>query len=225
MNLSDAGSLRNDPILPPPPAEAMPILHDREYRVRALRLDAERIVIQGAVRDQKPPGMFLADDTEPMTIHHMTVSLEVSFPALEILDAEVHLEVHPHDECPRIEQHYQALIGLSLTRGYTHKVRELFGGPNGCAHTTALLTAMAPVGVQSLFAMHLAEAVLKGEPHPAFEGADDSGPRASGAFGAIANTCHVMAGDPASRFAGKVGEQRLPIPVRRRLAERRGETP
>jgi hypothetical protein len=42
------------PILPPPPDGAVEILHDREYRVEAFRLGADRLLLQGAVRDQKP---------------------------------------------------------------------------------------------------------------------------------------------------------------------------
>ena len=68
-----------DSILPPDPDD-MAILHDREYRVRAYRKAADRIVIRGAVRDQKPPGLYLAGDPDPLTIHHMQLDMEISFP-------------------------------------------------------------------------------------------------------------------------------------------------
>ena len=45
---------RNDP--PVAPAGAVPVLHDREYRVESFLLDNGNLLIQGAVRDQKPPG-------------------------------------------------------------------------------------------------------------------------------------------------------------------------
>ena len=61
-------------ILPPDP-DGLEVLHDREYRVRAFALSPERILIRGAVRDQKPPGVYLADDPEPLTMHHMQVDL------------------------------------------------------------------------------------------------------------------------------------------------------
>ena len=67
---------RDDQILPPPPDGAVPIVHNREYRVQSYRLSPDRILIQGALRDQKPPGMFIPDDPEPMTIHHMIVEIE-----------------------------------------------------------------------------------------------------------------------------------------------------
>ena len=127
----------SDEILPPDP-DGLDVLHDREYRVRAFRMSADRILIRGAVRDQKPPGVYLADDPEPLTMHHMQVDLVVAFPSMVIESAEVVFEAHPHTTCVNIVDTYQGLVGLSITRGFTHKVRELFGGPRGLhAHDSA----------------------------------------------------------------------------------------
>src|SRR4051812_14235560 len=142
-------------ILPDDPD--LEVLHDREYRVRAFRKDPN-ILIRGAVRDQKPPNLYLAEDPEPLTIHHMQVDLEVAFPSLEIVGAHVHFEMHPNTTCPSITEHYDKLIGLSIARGFSHKVRELFAGPRGCSHTTALLLAMAPVAVQCFWSMSASDA-------------------------------------------------------------------
>ena len=147
-------TLNHDDILPPDPD--LDLLHDREYRVRAFRKDPN-LLIRGAVRDQKPPGLYFGDDPNPLTIHHMQVDLEVSFPDLVIVEATVHFETHPNEECPTIGAHYDKLVGLSISRGFTHKVRELFGGPRGCSHTTALLQAMAPVAVQCFWSMMASE--------------------------------------------------------------------
>jgi hypothetical protein len=205
-----------DPILPTPPPEALPILHDREYRVRAFRLSGDRILIQGAVRDQKPPGLYIRIDPAPLTIHHMQVSIEISFPQLEILDVTVHFEMHPRDECPSIATDYRKLIGLSISRGFTHKVRELLGGPRGCTHTTALLQAMAPVAMQCFWSMRSAGAMLAGQPDPMLA-PDRHGDQM---WRMSINTCHVWDehGDAVTaRQAGTV--EGFPIFVRRRLAE------
>lgn len=173
-------------ILPAPPEGAVPILHDREYRVEAFRLAADRILIQGAIRDQKPPGLYLTDDPTPLTVHHMQLSIEISFPTLEILAVDTHFETHPTGHCPSIISHYDNLVGLSIARGFTHKVRELFGGPKGCTHTTALLQAMAPVAMQTFWAMRAVQARLDGKPNPIAnrDAPDESWKR-------ILNTCHV----------------------------------
>jgi Protein of unknown function (DUF2889) len=130
-----------------------PLLHDRTYRVRVYAEGPDRMRLRGMVRDRKPGGLYIDDDPEPLMVHHMVVDLVVSYPALEILEAKAVLETHPHHECPRIEDHYGNLVGLSIARGFTHRIRELFGGPRGCTHTTALLQAMAPAAIQATWSM------------------------------------------------------------------------
>lgn len=207
--------LVTDPILPPDP-EGLEVLHDREYRVRAYRLSSDRILIRGAVRDQKPPGLYLRADPNPMTIHHMQVSIEISFPQLEIVDVTVGFETHPRDECPTIAAHYHNLVGLSIARGFTHQVRELFGGPRGCTHTTALLQAMAPVGMQCFYSMRAAEAKRSDAPEPMLDplrAEDQMWRRTIG-------TCHVWAADGDAVKSREAGvPEAAPIFIRRRLKE------
>lgn len=200
-----------DSILQPDP-EGMAILHDREYRVRAYRKAADRVLIRGAVRDQKPPGLYLARDPDPLTIHHMQVDMEIAFPSLEIVDAGVVFEAHPMNACPNIVDHYTKLIGLSIARGFTHKVRELFGGPRGCTHTTALLQAMAPVAMQCFWSMRAASAREAGIVAGVTPARDDDGWRMN------VNTCHVWAedGDQVAALESGAGFE-VPVSVQRRL--------
>jgi hypothetical protein len=200
------------------------VLHDREYRVRAFRLADDRLLIRGAVRDQKPPNLYIADDDQPLTIHHMQIDLEVGFPSLQIVKASVRFETHPHGGCPAIIDHYGGLVGLSIARGFTHKVRELFGGPRGCTHTTALLQAMAPVAVQCFWSMEAADATTQAEPDAKGDDADDADDRARdrrrGRWSTNLNTCHVWAEDGelvTSIEAG--GDFGIPIFIAKRVAE------
>jgi hypothetical protein len=211
----------DDDILPPAP-DGLEVLHDREYRVRAYQIADDRLLIQGAVRDQKPPGLYVADDPEPLTIHHMQLSLEVAFPSLEISGAQVHFESHPHSTCPTIVEHYHKLVGLSIARGFTHHVRELFGGPRGCTHTTALLQAMAPVAMQCFWSMRAASAKRDGRPNPLLDMSRD----ADEGWRRIVNTCHVWAEDGeavAARQSGTFTE--TPLFLKRHLDQRAGEAP
>ena len=143
----------DEPILPADPD--LPLLHTRNYEVRAYKVNDNEILIRGAVRDDKAPGLYVNDDPEPLTIHHMVIELRVSYPMMEILDANTELKEFPHHECPGIAPRYKQLVGLSIARGFTHKVRELFGGPRGCTHTTALLQAMGPVAIQCGWSMRV----------------------------------------------------------------------
>lgn len=204
----------SDDILPPPPPGDLAVLHDREYRVRAHRLADDLILIQGAIRDQKPPGLYLQDDPDPLTVHHMQLSVEVAFPTLVVAAATVHFETHPNTTCPSIVDRYGELVGLSIARGFTHQVRELFGGPRGCTHVTALLQAMAPVAVQCFYSMSAAGARDQGKPSPIASGDFEDGE----AWQRIIGTCHVW--DPegeavAARQAGTFPA--VPVFLQRRL--------
>ena len=196
---------RADEILPPDP-DGLEVLHDREYRVRAFVLSPERILIRGAVRDQKPPGIYLAGDPDPLTMHHMQVDLTVAFPSMVIEAAEVVFETHPHTTCVDIVESYQGLVGLSITRGFTHKVRELFGGPRGCTHTTALLLAMGPVATQCTWSMYAAAARREGKSFIASR-AEMTPEQREMSLRANLNTCHVWAEDGEMMATARAGGQ------------------
>ena len=208
----DAASLFDDAsILPADPVdesgEPLEVIHDREYRVRAYRKAADRLVLRGAVRDQKPPGLYLDIDPDPLTIHHMQLDLEVAMPSFEIVDAAVEFLSHPNRECPQIVERYRELIGLSNARGFTHEVRELFGGPRGCTHTTALLQAMAPVAIQSMWSMRAAN-VRSG----VTSGGTQLPEQAQAMWRMNLNTCHVWAEDSDWVASLQAGEE-MPPPV------------
>lgn len=197
----------DDSILPPDP-DGLEVLHDREYRVRAYRRSDELLLIRGAVRDQKPPGLYIDGDPDPLTIHHMQVELDVTFPALEIVRADVEFVTYPNDTCGHITEHYENLVGLSIARGFTHRVRELFGGPRGCTHTTALLQAMAPVAVQCAWSMQASAARQAGQ---GGNRAISTMPSRS-AWEVNIGTCHVWAPDGDQVAALEAGEP-MPVPV------------
>ena len=147
-----------------------------------------------------------------------TVTTTVSVPSFEILDANAVLETHPHAGCPRIEDHYRNLIGLSIARGFTHKVRDLFGGPRGCTHTTALLQAMAPVAIQSMWSLRMKanqRALAHGDPSPF-----SSTEARQQAWRMNINTCHVWAEDGEQVTAMLAGEpMEVPVWIAGRYAE------
>jgi hypothetical protein len=171
----------------------VPMLHQRTYLARSYREGDDRMRIRGAVQDVKPPGLYVPDDPDRLEVHHMVVDLIVEFPSLTIVDAEVVMETHPHRECVRIEDHYRNLIGLSIARGFTHKVRELFGGPRGCTHTTALLQAMAPVAIQSMWSLRFPGSGSSDQQVSAPRRMTDEDRQSM--LGFNLNSCHVWAED------------------------------
>ena len=204
-----------------PPDEDLELIHTRVYETRVYRLDGSTMLARAVVSDVKPPDLYIAGDDQPLEIHQMHLFLKVTLPELEIIDAGVELETFPHSGCPTIAVHYQKLIGLNVARGFTRKVRELFGGPRGCAHTTALIQAMAPAVLQAIWSMSLKEGPsLKEEPS-----LTDSAPSTTADVAAAhearmagnVNTCHVWDEDGTHveiiRNGGPV-ETMIPVAVR-----------
>ena len=216
--MSSTELFADDDILDDDPVDAqgrpLEVLHDREYRVRAFRSAPDRVLIRGGVRDQKPPGLYLDVDPDPLTIHHMQVDIEVAYPSMKIVAAQVHMETHPNIECTRIEPHYEKLVGLSIARGFTHRVRELFGGPRACTHTTALLQAMAPVAIQSMWSLRASD-VQRSE-----SAAERMPTKRSDMWKMNLNSCHVWAedSDVVARYAAG-GTFEVPVFAQERMLE------
>ncbi len=187
-----------------------PLLHDRTYSVRSYRKSETELLIRGQVLDQKPPGMYVEEDPEPLAIHHMVIDIVVRFPDLEIIDAEVVMETHPHGSCTDITSHYGNLVGLSIARGFTHKIRELFGGPRGCTHTTALLQAMAPVAIQSIWSMRASDPA-DGTPVPTPMPTNPSPEEIRKRMAHNINSCHVWREDGEQLAQALTGEMEPPL--------------
>lgn len=129
------------------------LIHNRSYDVASYRVGSDRLRLRGKVQDEKPPGIYIEDDPDPLTVHEMEVDLLLDFPSLEIVEVMVSMQTHPHKGCTAIEPDYQKLVGVSIARGFNRQVKELLGGPRGCTHIGALLQAMAPVAIQSTWSM------------------------------------------------------------------------
>ncbi|NDI15265.1 MAG: DUF2889 domain-containing protein [Actinobacteria bacterium] len=185
-------------------------IHTRRYEVRAFRKADDCLMLRGVVVDEKPVGLYIESDPDPLWMHHMILDLEIHFPTLVIQKANVQFNEHPHLSCTGIVDHYKELEGMSITRGFTSKVKELFAGPRGCTHTTALLQAMAPVAVQSMWSMRVASARARGV---SLESMGD-GPQTASPV----NTCHMW--EESGELATSMREGReieIPLSISKRL--------
>jgi hypothetical protein len=197
--------------------DGLELVHDRDYSVQVYRSSPNELVAVGRVRDEKPAGLYVEHDPDPLTMHDMTIELRVGYPDLVISDASVSFTTFPQLSCPAISDHYTSLVGVSIARGFTHKVRELFGGPRGCAHVTALLQAIAPALVQSTWSMR----AINRREGAAGESTPVADPKKLARSVVLPNldTCHVWAADGELVARVEAGEVVTPgIPVRERLA-------
>lgn len=197
------------------------LIHQRAYEIGSYFEDDTHCRMIGHVRDIKPDGMWGIDDTEPMTIHHMELHLVFEVPSLVITEVFTKMHVTPQSECPIIEAAYQQLVGVSIARGFTNKVKELFGGPRGCTHIGALTNAMAPVALQSLWSFFHRDNDREMF-SPGGGGSVTEAEQARGQeFERNRNTCHVWA-DEGPMFDLLNQGRPVPIPLwgAKRLRER-----
>jgi Protein of unknown function (DUF2889) len=191
------------------------LIHQRTYDISAYFEGQNHFRLVGMLKDVKPDGMWGVEDDEPMTIHHMELHLVVSALTLEITEVFTKMHVHPQVECVLIEAAYQQLVGLSIARGFSQKVKELFGGPRACTHIGALTNAMAPVAIQSLWAFTNREAAAL----PAQDEAQAAEIRLAN-FNRNRDTCHVWASEgPMFELLDSGGDVSLPLWGQQRLRE------
>lgn len=203
-----------NPDLFPPAPEGGEVIHTRRYEVRTYKMSDDRFILRGAVSDEKPAGLYIAGDPDPLRMHHMVVDLDVQFPSMVISAVRVDFHEHPQTMCPAIGDTYQQLVGMSIARGFTHKVKELFGGPRGCTHVGALLAAMAPVAMQSRWSMRA------GTMFRAAVAGDSMTENRRNALALNINTCHIWreGGPGAQSLATGTGVE-VPLPLQKRLRE------
>ena len=65
----------NSRISPVPDAEQL--THNRTYDIESYRIDSNTLRLRGRVTDAKTPGLFVADDPEPLDVHDMIVDLTI----------------------------------------------------------------------------------------------------------------------------------------------------
>jgi hypothetical protein len=196
------------------PDPDLPLLHTRGYDVRSFRISENALLLRGSVVDRKPPGWFIPEDLEPLDLHHIAVDLTLSFPEMVITAIDVQFEAFPQIYCDEIIPAYDALVGLSITRGFVKTVKEMFGGPRGCSHVGALLQAMAPVAIQSIWSMQVVNKQHDGR------SATPMAATTAERIGPSRNTCHVWA-DEGPLIPRVLGGETVPVmlTVRRRLSE------
>lgn len=199
-----------------PPDPDYELIHSRQYEVRAFRMSPSRFMLRGALVDEKPAGLYVSNDPDPLRMHHMVVEIEVSFPEFVIEKASVKYHNYPHTGCDGIVDHYQKLVGLSVMRGFNKQVKDLFGGPRGCTHVSALITAMAPVVIQTAWAMRMV--AVRDNPSIAAEGLTVE--QRLEALRGNTDTCHMWADDGELMDQVRAGQDiEIPLSVQVRLRD------
>jgi len=130
-------------------------IHSRHIEISTFEYDGDRIIVEGLLKDDRFQDTHtITGETLPRgVIHHMGIRLLVHCSTLVIEDIEAQLISVPRDACRETADCLAGIKGLTITRGFTSKVRKLAGGNKGCTHLLELALAMAPAAVQG-YAAH-----------------------------------------------------------------------
>lgn len=130
--------------------------HSLPVHVRTIRIDAAEIAaegdtkgalrVHGSLEDRRPQGVpdWIQHDDD--VIHHMEVTLTVTWPDLVVAAIDGSMRTFPHaGVCPDALPPLQSLVGIAVGPGFTRAVNERIGRERGCTHVAALILAMGPV--------------------------------------------------------------------------------
>ena len=160
-------------------------LHKRNIEVTTYDYDGQRIIVEGFLKDdrfQKSHGIT-GESFPSGVIHHMAIRLLVNCSNLLIEDVHVDLISVPRRACRETIDCLASIKGLTITKGFTAKVKKLAGGNKGCTHLVELIQAMAPAVFQG-FAAHQSRKPM-----------DFDSDRAKKIIQYLTNTCHAWRED------------------------------
>jgi len=165
-------------------------LHTRKIEVTTYDYDGQRIVVEGLLKDDRfQESHGITGETFPRgVIHHMAIRLLVNCSNLLIEDIDVDLISVPGEACRETIDCLAPIKGLTITKGFTLKVKKMAGGSKGCTHLVELLQAMAPAAIQGYAAYQSKEPV----------GFDPD--RAKMLLKYLVNTCHAWREDGGPFF-------------------------
>lgn len=120
-------------------------VHSRSIDMKSYILDAETILIEGWLRDDRFVKIYdtTGAEMDRGPVHYLTIRLKVGGASPTILDAEAEMPHVPLEFCRTALDTIPKIIGMRLQAGFVKKVRALMGGVKGCSHLTHLLTVMS----------------------------------------------------------------------------------
>jgi hypothetical protein len=125
-------------------------VHTRNIEVTTYDYDGQRIIVEGFLRDDRfQESHVITGETFPGgVIHHMAIRLLVNCSNLVIEDVDVDQMSVPREVCRETMDCLASIKGLTITKGFTSKVKKLAGGNKGFTHLVELILTMAPAVFQ-----------------------------------------------------------------------------
>ncbi len=125
-------------------------LHTRNIEVTTYDYDEQRIIVEGILKDDRFQDSYsVTGEKFPKgAIHHMSIRLLVNCSNLLIEDVGVDMISVPRKVCRETIDCLAQIKGLTITKGFTLKIKKLAGGNKGCTHLVELIQTMAPAVFQ-----------------------------------------------------------------------------
>ena len=160
-------------------------IHTRNISIATYDDDGQKIVVEGFLKDDRlqESHVITGEKFPAGVIHHMAVRLVVNSTNLIIEDVDVELIHVPRDVCRATLDCLAPIKGLTITKGFTSKVKKIAGGNKGCTHVVELLLAMAPAAIQGFAAQQSQKPMDFGADH------------AKMIYKFLVNTCHAWRED------------------------------
>lgn len=127
-------------LLPPAPAGAIQLLHDRELEIRARQVAHGRLIVSGTHRE-------VASSPSPSslrTVHRVGITVEVEQSTCTIITASTDFETHPPG-CRCISDHDEGLAGTLIDDDFLSRATALYSTSLGCELAAELVRQIAAV--------------------------------------------------------------------------------
>ena len=182
------------------------LIHSRKIIVNCYEADAQRLVIEGFLTDERLfPYIIhaLGEKREAGLMHHVALTMELTIPEMRIVSVVAEMPIVPDAGCREIKKAVQRLNGRCIRPGFTNEVRALFGKAAGCLHLTNLIIAMSSAAVQGLWSYS----------SRVREGASPPLPKADGSM--IIDRCHMWRQD--GPFVDNFRKRRIDEPEKKSI--------
>ncbi len=129
-------------------------IHTRKIDVSTYECDENHLIVEGRLTDNRLKSSYTISGKKrpPSVIHDMIIRLKVEMSTMVIVDVEVELPTVPEEECPGGARSMETIKGMTISGGFTPRIKKILKGTKGCSHLTTLLLSMAPAAVQASFA-------------------------------------------------------------------------
>lgn len=119
---------------------------NRDIKIESCAIDNNHYQVRGQLTDTRTD---YQDPCKQIIVHCLVASITVRVSDNIITQAEFGLPKMAFENmCEKLPNGAELLEGVDITKGFSFKLRELYGGKRSCFHLSSLLQAMVPALMQ-----------------------------------------------------------------------------